>query len=220
MKTKICTGECKRELPETEEFFSFRKDSNSFRKNCKDCVKKYAKDYRDKNRDKIRLQKQKDYQKNKENIKLQMKEQHTNFPWKRVLQNIKKRCENPKNPTYKWYGKRGIKNFLTEENIKFLWFRDKAYLMYKPSIDRKNSNKDYTLKNCKFIELVDNIIKSNKERNIKPILQFDLQGNFIREFKSIIEASRTVSSTSSHIIECAKYQAITAGGFKWEYKNE
>ena len=37
MKTKICTGNCQRELLETEEFFYFRKDNNKFRSECIEC---------------------------------------------------------------------------------------------------------------------------------------------------------------------------------------
>lgn len=37
-----------------------------------------------------------------------------------------------------------------------LWFRDKAYKMVKPSIDRKDANKNYTIDNCRYIELKEN----------------------------------------------------------------
>jgi len=50
---------------------------------------------------------------------------------------------------------------MTTKDFKFLWFRDKAYSMDKPSIDRKRSNKNYEINNCQFLELDDNIRKSN-----------------------------------------------------------
>jgi len=93
MKTKICTGKnsCGQEKPETEEFFSFRKDLNSFKKNCKDCINEYAKDYRDKNKKIIAKTKKKysDKPENKKNKVKREKERHNNFPWKRILYNIK-----------------------------------------------------------------------------------------------------------------------------------
>lgn len=89
---------------------------------------------------------------------------YNQFPWKRTLVDIKQRCKNPKKNTYKYYGGRGIQCFLTEEQIKFLWFRDKAYDMNQPSIDRIDSKGNYCLDNCQFIEWIDNIIKENDER--------------------------------------------------------
>jgi len=64
------------------------------------------------------------------------------------------KCKNKEN--YGRYGGRGIKLVMKLKDFKYLWFRDKAYLMKKASIDRINPNKNYTLKNCRFIELVEN----------------------------------------------------------------
>lgn len=60
---------------------------------------------------------------------------------------------------------RGIKNYLTKEDAKFLWFRDKAYKMIKPSIDRKNPKKHYTLSNCRFLEFRVNASGNLKDKN-------------------------------------------------------
>ncbi len=46
----------------------------------------------------------------------------------------------------------------------WLWIRDKAGKMKRPSIDRINSGGNYTLNNCRFIELSANIHRSLKER--------------------------------------------------------
>lgn len=55
------------------------------------------------------------------------------------------------------YGKHGIKNYLTKEDVKFLWDRDHAELMKNPSIDRVNPAGDYTIENSRFIELTENV---------------------------------------------------------------
>ena len=74
----------------------------------------------------------------------------------RLWQNLKSRCGNPLDKKYKYYGGKGIKIRLTKDEIAYMWNRDKAYLMKQPSLDRKNSDKDYKLKNCRFIEMETN----------------------------------------------------------------
>ena len=58
-------------------------------------------------------------------------------PWSRSWHNINARIGKK---SYK-----NIKNYLTFADLKFLWLRDKAYKMKRPSIDRKDSKKDYIL---------------------------------------------------------------------------
>lgn len=73
-------------------------------------------------------------------------------PWKDCLYAIRIRCLN--HPTYT---RRGIKCHLSMEDIKILWFRDNAFKMEKPSIDRINNEGDYSFNNCRFIELKENV---------------------------------------------------------------
>ena len=54
------------------------------------------------------------------------------------------------------YFKRGITLHLTANDVKWLWIRDRAALMYQPSLDRIDTQGHYTLANCRFIELVKN----------------------------------------------------------------
>ena len=71
--------------------------------------------------------------------------------------NVRYRCSNPKDPKYKYYGGKGIKYLLTEIQLLYLWERDEASKMEKPSIDRIDPAGNYELKNCRFIELVENV---------------------------------------------------------------
>lgn len=80
------------------------------------------------------------------------REYYKKFPWLRTFQGINSRCNNPNEKAYPRYGGRGIKNILTQEDIRFLWFRDGAYLMKCPSIDREDNDGNYTMENCQFIE--------------------------------------------------------------------
>lgn len=70
----------------------------------------------------------------------------------RAFYNIKARCTNPKTNRFNVYGGRGIKSLLTLPDLQFLWERDAAALMVRPSIDRIDADGDYTLENCQWIE--------------------------------------------------------------------
>ena len=82
-----------------------------------------------------------------------------------ILTGIKGRCKNPKHIAYKYYGKRGIKCFLKFKDMVYLWNRDKAFELKKPSIDRINNDGNYELSNCRYIELSENIRKKNAKIN-------------------------------------------------------
>ena len=96
------------------------------------------------------------YEKNKDKAKKTrvrcFKKRVVKEPWLKVYHSIISRCTGKDTKYYK----KGIKNFLLVEDIKKLWFRDKAYLLKRPSIDRKENNKHYTFDNCRFIELSEN----------------------------------------------------------------
>ena len=55
------------------------------------------------------------------------------------------------------------------------------------------------------------------EEMSKPIIQFDLDGNFIKEFSGIQQAQRELGI--SHIWECLVCKRKTAGGFQWRYSD-
>lgn len=98
-------------------------------------------------------------EKNKEYYKNYLKKYKQTHRWSVSLYQARLRCNNPNTTYYYRYGGRGIKCFLTLKEIKQLWFRDKAYLMKRPSIDRKNNDGDYTFKNCRFMERKDNTLR-------------------------------------------------------------
>lgn len=141
-------------------------------------------------------------------------------PWYIHLDAAKTRCNNENSIRFDLYGGRGIQCFLTQYDVKELWFRDKAYLLKIPSIDRIDNDGDYTFDNCQFIELKDNIIKSNKVSHIKPIIQYDLQMNKIREWKSIAEAAKFLNLKASNIsaVCLQKPRYNTTGSYIFRFK--
>jgi group I intron endonuclease len=52
----------------------------------------------------------------------------------------------------------------------------------------------------------------------KSILQYDLNGNFIKEWDSSRNASKFYNTRESNICNCLRGNAKTAKGFKWQYK--
>lgn len=207
MKTKICT-KCGVEKLLSE--FYFRKDNNSYRNECKECLRLFNIQYYNNNKQKL-LKHSKEYQKLIRFSK----------PWYKSFDSAKERCNNRNCKDYHRYGGRGIKFSLTEDEVKELWFRDKAYLMKQHSIDRIDNDGNYEYNNCRFIELGEN----NKKRHIttpnhKIVLQFNKNGTFIKEWFSIIKASLELNINMTSIANCAnnRKSCLTAGGFIWRFK--
>lgn len=149
--------------------------------------------------------------KDREKEKITTYKRNKNFPWFNLFTRIKQRCNNPNATKYYLYGGKGVKCLITAEELKDLWFRDKAYNMKRPSIDRIDSDGNYEYNNCRFIELSENSARSN----YKPILQFDLDGNFIKEWKTVKE-TKTVYNLNS--IYRALKNGKEYGGYIWKYK--
>jgi hypothetical protein len=171
---RICI-DCETVLKEGVNWYSCLKNKGFYI--CNHCNKERAakiyKKYREKyiknaivrNRTKQSKQYMIEYRiKNKTNIRNKERLYKNKKPWVICLTGINQRCTNPKRNSYRYYGAKGIKNYLSSSDIKFLWYRDKADLLKKPSIDRVDSEKDYTLKNCRFIELSENVGRAQKRR--------------------------------------------------------
>jgi hypothetical protein len=77
---------------------------------------------------------------------------------RQLLHGINHRCSDSRSVAYHRYGGRGIKNYLTVEDLRYLWERDSAETMQRPSVDRICNDGNYTLANCRFLELTENTI--------------------------------------------------------------
>jgi len=145
MKTKICC-KCKQEKP-LSEFRQYKKYRYPY---CKMCNKIYQQNWNNLNRNKIKVQRRiRDARYRKRNSYKRL-EYFNKYPWLKHFFPARSRCKKGGN----YYPQ--IKFNMTREDFKELWFKDKAYLMKRPSIDRINNNRYYTLENCRFIELSEN----------------------------------------------------------------
>ena len=61
--------------------------------------------------------------------------------------------------------------------------------------------------------------EETKLKKSKPIVQFDLNGNFIREFNSAVEVEKELGIKRPNLCHACRGRVKTLGGFKWKYKN-
>ncbi len=95
---------------------------------------------------------------------------------------------------------------------------------YVPSVDRKNDFIGYTMDNIQLLTWKQNRDKSDNDRiagidirKAKQVLKYNLEGLFICEYYSIMEAERQTGIFNGGIIRCCKGKAKKAGGFIWKY---
>ena len=104
------------------------------------------------------------YRKNKKRKREYYKAYANTHPWAKTLRGIEKRVRNPKAVGYKYY--KNMKLTLNVSDLKKLWFRDKAYLMERPNIHRKDNKKGYFYSNCKYIDKQKHILVHKKLRRL------------------------------------------------------
>ncbi len=62
--------------------------------------------------------------------------------------------------------RRGLEYSIKGADLKELWFRDEAWKLKRPSLDRKESSLGYTKENCRFIELSENCAQGVRGRKV------------------------------------------------------
>ena len=112
-----------------------------------------------------------------------------------------------------------IKNYLIHRLVAMAYIPNPENL---PQINHKDENKtNNCLQNLEWCDNSYNInygTRNKKVSNSKkiPILQYDLDGNFIREWPSATDVGREVSYNICH---CLKGRRKSAYGYIWKYKD-
>lgn len=140
-----------------------------------------------------------------------------------LYNHIKNRCNN-KSSRGNYLGKKicsksmFLEKFINDESFNNLHkeWADNGYIYkYTPSIDRINNDGDYTIDNIQFITHSKN---AGKDKNKLPILMFDLNGNFIKEWESKWQAHLELGIPNGNIVKVCYGKRRNAGGFIFKFK--
>ena len=170
--------------------------------------------------------------------------------WKSMLERVYEEKYHNKQPTYinatlqlemHWlsYFVEHFKEIDGYDEEKFL----KGELELDKDIKSNGTNKEYSIENCMLVSKSINSKQANKTRdysNIKKerngmynirrfgennpralkVIQCDKQGNIIKIWDYIKQASLELKIKDSNISECCKGKRKSAGGFIWRYYKE
>lgn len=91
-----------------------------------------------------------------------------------------------------------------------------------PCINHKDENPSNNyVNNLEWCSVEYNIKYGTRtEKTQKEIKQYDLDGNFIKNWKSIIEIERVMNIPHNNIIYCCQNKRKTAGNYMWKYAKE
>lgn len=178
-----------------------------YREDNKDRITSRRKDYYNKNRDRI-LNYQKDYNKTVDGL--------FTMSYGNQREKSKRMCRPIPN-----YTKQQLQNeFEDTDHFRGLWdrwVRENYNKRFKPSFDRIDPSKPYTLFNLQVMTWGDNDKKGAKERS-KPVIQYDSKGKCVRDYESVAQASKLTGVCRSSIVKSCKSEKKITGRFIWKFK--
>ena len=100
--------------------------------------------------------------------------------------------------------------------------KEKEYEVINHIDGNKFNNKLSNLERCTQSHNVKESYRLGLEKptNEKKVLQYDKNGNFIREWKSGCEAGRQLKISQANISACCRKVAKSAGKYIWRFKEE
>ena len=81
----------------------------------------------------------------------------------------------------------------------------------------KSNNNLSNLEWCTCKENIEHALTNGLFGNIRKVYQYDLDGNFIKEFESITQAEKETSILGVNITACCKGRVRQSGGYQWRY---
>jgi len=93
------------------------------------------------------------------------------------------------------------------------------YKAIAAKIDYKARNAKIDWKASRAKAVVNTDYKAIAAKHEKSVLQFDKQGNFIKQWDSVKKAGIKLNITRRNIGECLRGRSKSAGGYVWKYAN-
>ena len=126
-------------------------------------------------------------------------------------------------------------SFTKEELEKWVYSRKEFHILYdewvledyptalKPSLDRLDDYKGYSLDNIRIVTANTNVkryysdaINGINTKSAKPVEQYSLDGEYIKTFHSLSSAARSVNGIPSNINQVINGTYAQAYGYKWK----
>ena len=147
-----------------------------------------------------------------------------NFKHEILHINLTKEEACAKEKEYIAYYKKGGKSYNITDGGEGLWGYKFTKEQIKKSAEKRRGIKQSQETIAKRVAKNTGKVRTDEQKmkTSKPIVQYDLQGNFISEYFGIREASRQTGINSSHIGDCCNKvkNRKSAGGFLWAFKGD
>lgn len=140
-----------------------------------------------------------------------------------IWQAMKARCSNPNNTKYHIYGGKGITVCEEWGTFEGFWKDNESRYQDDLTIDRKDSNKGYTLENTRWISHSQNSSETTKRRPVTQFIKDPLNKGkliFIKEWESAKQAADELGFVAAHITAVCQGIRKTHQGSVWKYTED